>query len=1023
MEGFKTNTLRTEKPENAPGNNVYNIDVPDYSELQPVANDESDAEAVSVFDTEEIREVENMFEESAANDPDGAPIVSALDVEGVKIEKGDNVLEETAANDPDGAEIVSALDIEDAKIVDGDSTGSLFEGSAVNDENFEVSTKESVIKESEDLLTILAAREDLTPETEQLISKSFADINLLNSYSEADPELFKKNSERYLQMVMTNHVDLLELDNANKKTDYETLISEEKDIDTQLESAIVDFKQVQGKLEGLKVNDPNLEANISQGESVLGIVENYSESDPVRAKIEKAKYLKILHRNSTFLRGILGSQIDSADPKFNEYQNAREQWRESRSEYKEKKAEYHDSLKEFYGDKSFGAKMRSVKNSVRNFFGMDPDLPEDLVAKKALFKEGRNRYLKSVEKTLTARGGVDYGEYVDSKNREYTLDTDESKITFTDKFIKEPAEEVLKIQESAGLSPEKQAQLASVMEGLKKYKWHARTGALILAAGIAGAATGGVGAYVLGGGLYAARTTVGLGVGAAAGKGMHKGLDAGVKSSREHAKNVREGMSKKFSVGSLDVLEEEMIDADTEADRKAIRQKVLTVGAGAVAGGLSSAGIGMLSGSPLMSQAEASMNNRFGGNGGGMGPGDNIPEKFSGYANTVEDLENYQGNYVKPGLQSGGIETSVSNTHDVLPRNKPAVTLAENLVDSSVEEATEVSNIASEIVVPPEEIKTLYDLVVDRGGLQNSGVSIEVEGVPAEDILKMESVVNETMYDMARNQGNIPVDDFKATALYKAYAQIQEDYPNAEIKSLEFGQPHEVVSPVNLDSPGIESVPVEYVGSAEAIEQVVTLNEAIVPKFVDGTMKIGSFNMHLGGLNPQQTGIVEAFAKEAAVEIVKNNPDISVNQLGAQVGREVLDKFNDTELWKSVSKVGFGYGSESGTVRPSSHMVDQGRVFTPRPNVDNLNVDTANDFDMARHHQEMYDRGIRQRLHAVNNNYYGGQSQGNYYDNNWRPGGIRSGYNNFNQSMSQGRLQFQGGSQGFFQRSGYGRPH
>ncbi len=397
--------------------------------------------------------------------------------------------------------------------------------------------------------------------------------------------------------------------------------SETKDVITQIEQ-----KSNNGEI----AITPEQAQVISDAEAHLNLLRSYSisstEQDQVlrRTKLEKyvkdaVKYLDTLKKiggidpepekdDSNDLEEKAGDKAGSAEKVDDRtpYKEARKEWKEIRSQYVEKEKDYKNAFEEYYNNRSWGTK---AKEGIGKLFGMDPELPVGLQVMRDSFKDLKSRYAESLNKAMLERSKVKYeGIHADKKNKEYSLETDEAKKAYVQKFILKPNQELLEIQKnSERLSLEKQGVLNRVMRLMSKYKWHTR-GGIVLMAGVAGMATAGVGAALVGAGGVAARMGIGLGAGAGTGAGFHKGLQGRVDRSEKKVESAISEANEKFSLETLKEAEKKLQEAEAEFERRKLQQKGWSTIAGGIAGGVAGYSAGGMMGSAVAGNEDSFIN-------------------------------------------------------------------------------------------------------------------------------------------------------------------------------------------------------------------------------------------------------------------------------------------------------------------------------------------------------------------------------------------------------------------------------
>lgn len=428
-------------------------------------------------------------------------------------------------------------------------------------------------------------------------------LNLIHFYEGvlSDDKTTAKNMKlKYLKKLYSCISEFKSGDSTNdensKESAVEISVTEKiKDVDEKFRLAKTKFEQIS--------EDPSL-----QNEAPLAVrlgsslISNYADLNKLanreKSLSEKKRALDLLEVRTEELEIALEriSGIDSTEKPPNpekvvnkEYQNAREEWKKTKETHREKKQEYDNALSEFYGKQS---KFDKSVNSVKKFFGFQPELPAELTKLEEDYKSERNKYAIGLNSALKERGNSNGNkERLEEYNKNakegrvniYDEKSDSFKIAFADKFILKPNQELLARQENNLLSESQKETLARISQKLGKHKWHLR-GGMVIMAGTVGAMTGGLAALVAGAGWQAWKIATGIAVGAGAGAITKKAMQGRV----DRAEFDIEKQTLKFDVNKLDDLEQDLLDAVGTRDKNLRQQKVASIAAAVIAGGVTS---------------------------------------------------------------------------------------------------------------------------------------------------------------------------------------------------------------------------------------------------------------------------------------------------------------------------------------------------------------------------------------------------------------------------------------------------
>lgn len=298
---------------------------------------------------------------------------------------------------------------------------------------------------------------------------------------------------------------------------------------------------------------------------------------------------------------------------------------EAKAAYGVKEAEFNKALQKHYSSDGFLARLSSDKKVL----GINQDLPpaleamrQDLRAARALYTESLNSalserskrtYVKLDEKTIKSTSTFEVGSI---DNKKYDSEASATVEAFIRKFYLEPQQAQLAMQEKIILT-KKQIELKNrVLEVMAKHKWLMR-GGFVVAAGAAGAVTGGAGLALAGASWKAAKIAGSAYMGAAAAKNAYDYFAPKVEEAKADVAATVKGFNSSFSIkdmvaaggdaGTADMIEGLAAQYGSKllAQEKVVKkQRLATVGAAVAAGGLTGYGSGLLDNS-VMAQAGA----------------------------------------------------------------------------------------------------------------------------------------------------------------------------------------------------------------------------------------------------------------------------------------------------------------------------------------------------------------------------------------------------------------------------------
>lgn len=270
---------------------------------------------------------------------------------------------------------------------------------------------------------------------------------------------------------------------------------------------------------------------------------------------------------------------------------------EAKKAYQAKETEFNALLKAEYADDSFLSRLRSSKKVL----GINQELPPALEALRKEYREARALYAESLNAALVAREAIQKPK--NSPEKEYSSESDTTRLAFAQKFILKPQEVQLAMQERTILSEKLRALKDRVIGDLGKHKWLIR-GGVIVGAGIAGGLSGGVGLALAGASWQGVKIAASAFAGAGAAKAMHDVYQVDVNKADQEVAGVKSGIKESaFSISDLvaagtDGDMAQKLDAvgglygsSLLAQEKAInKQRVASIGAAVVVGGATGIG-------------------------------------------------------------------------------------------------------------------------------------------------------------------------------------------------------------------------------------------------------------------------------------------------------------------------------------------------------------------------------------------------------------------------------------------------
>lgn len=435
-------------------------------------------------------------------------------------------------------------------------------------------------------------------------------LSQIKSFKDEDPIHKKNEKARYLKSLDAVYKQITQ-DILNRDSDEKVLSGTKENTDKgsenfaeKIKKLDTEFKEIEGEFNSSIAKNSNVSPDsdsVINGKAKIKHYKSLSSEDVGKELYENKE--RVLAFIKVYIEGVkmasrkpdeVGDEKPEGIEKT-EYQKAREEWSKKRAEYlgigdskkrivKGKKREYDEAIAEHYSNQS---KFKSGVNSVKKFFGFNPELPPELESLQKEYKSLRSEYADSLNTLLKERGKLE-------GNKNHDEEADQTKIAFVKKFIIKPNQELLDKQEGHVLSESQRATLGRISRKLGKHKWLLR-GALVVGAGTVGALTGGtLAAAFAGAALKTSQIGIGIGAGAGAGFLTHKGMQGRVNEADVELKKE----SGKFDLANIDKLdldkiEKDILTAENIKDRNLRQQKLATVAASVVAGGAASFGTGM----------------------------------------------------------------------------------------------------------------------------------------------------------------------------------------------------------------------------------------------------------------------------------------------------------------------------------------------------------------------------------------------------------------------------------------------
>ncbi len=450
-------------------------------------------------------------------------------------------------------------------------------------------------------------------ETRELAQKLAAESESLER-QKISSEIKQKYQDLLVSVAGFMHTE--KVDESEGLVDGELPTEGLDNLDSLIQSALQEFNLL--KESGRYTEGPAF----AKASRAVELLNSYAETDPARASVDKEIYLRKLQgalaelktediASETPILETVDTEAEVAEPAVAEApaeavaeaplvpveevlpetlevpsaegvagEKKHEALFKVKGEYREKQQAYKEALADFYEKQKSKATIQSqIGAGFRKItgLGLSPELPPAILAMQNEYKQLRAVYADSLNQALAERSQRE-------GNKEHSLKSDSAKIAFGKKFILEPNQEIVALQETAILSPEVKEVLGRVMKLMAKHKWATRIG-IVTAAGIVGGLSGGAGFVLAGAGagasFQASKMALSAGAGAAAGYGANRLTQGGV----DKASTAFEGKSKEFTLADLDAFETELITAESDLRSAKTRQKMATIGAAVLAGG------------------------------------------------------------------------------------------------------------------------------------------------------------------------------------------------------------------------------------------------------------------------------------------------------------------------------------------------------------------------------------------------------------------------------------------------------
>jgi hypothetical protein len=260
----------------------------------------------------------------------------------------------------------------------------------------------------------------------------------------------------------------------------------------------------------------------------------------------------------------------------NEYRLSKQESFAAKEDFRKKEKTYQENLKKHYENQSL---LNKAFGGTRKIFGLKPKLPIELEKLEAEYKQAKKIYAYKLNEALKMRGLANVG------NKEFIAGSDTSKRAFGKKFILNPYQELLSIQESVIASQEAKSRFKRILGLIGKHKKLTRTVGLLAAASI-GAAGGGL----IGGGLAATRWAVSTFGGATAAGYTAKRMQTGVEKDTLKSQFAKNAALESFTIEDLDNLDSAILNADQEKEIAEMRQKAFVIGTAVAVGGVAGFG-------------------------------------------------------------------------------------------------------------------------------------------------------------------------------------------------------------------------------------------------------------------------------------------------------------------------------------------------------------------------------------------------------------------------------------------------
>jgi hypothetical protein len=572
------------------------------------------------------------------------------------------------------------------------------------------------------------------------------------------------------------------------------------------------------------------------------------------------------------------------------YKDKREHWG-VKDEYRQKQAKYNSAVEAYYQENSWTAKGRNAMHGVGRLFGFKPELPEALKAMKKDYEEIRSKYVNSMDDLLALRASRFYSERDRLVlNNDYSLESDKAKIAFGKKFILEPNEELLKLQERNLLSPENQERLQKTLALIKKHKWATRI-AFVAGAGTfatvaaSAAGAGAVGMAIAGGagaGVRASKIAASVFAGAGAGYATKRATQGMVDTARQKAEQAKANSLTGFSKDSMNALSDSVMATELAKNNAENRQKV-AVGLVGVA-----AGVGVGINAPDIDELNYN-NSDFAGPEALLK--EVTPEQLDAVNKYLDGEQTLSPEQVEKYASIAGSksETSANTTF---------------ISDSEIKSGLGINKLT------PEQLKATAEFSRQAMGTEDLKPEVTITPSAALEPTKVSEVAN--------NLNNIPSKTVAAENMFDEAA---------------FG--------VNVNSMVIPETNVPYYGLADGSTEYMT-----VLKDIKLNGDFGEVNMSVA-----EKIELDKFIKLSAKDILEPHPNTPETALESQLFEKIQNKFSNTTWWNEAKVKGVDIGDVQ--TKPLTFVdmpfnggsritTDLGHSFTEGPAINNPDAATFN---------------------------------------------------------------------------------